>query len=622
LPGFMHNKGEPFRTTTAMAANNMYTVEEIFDTASKAPIMTPTVNESAGDPLKKDVFGLNLGSDYEVPDELIHGRESRTQGLFQYGCHVMGKSESLETIIAKVREFNAQRCKPPLTEHELEAEVFPGLHKFTAERDAQAPKAKAPVPTAPVAPGEVPTPPPEIKVISACDYVERYIQVSDGSRVIDTFGDGQYRIYKEAEFVKEKKGEVLNKKELAKTWLESPDRSICRGIVWEPGHPEFFSEDGFQFYNIYKPADIQPVSEDEYDATIAQKFLVHFEYMFPEKDSREHFLNWFAFTVRYPGVHIPWAPLIVSDDEGTGKGLMFQMLTRLVGTDNAGRIQLSDVERDFNDFLIGKAVILLDEMSKPSKQSTVDRLKLYISEDRVSINTKGIAIREHNIYGNMIIFSNNSDAAFMGAGDRRYWVHKMHTLATPDHFARVGGLFSHKVDGKRVYFDEHLSHFLTWINKRNLSKFNYLERPPTTESKREMIEDSRSQLDVELNDMIDHRVGIFGADIVAFSSILDALEPLNDKKLTNHEIAEVRRILNRRGSSVFCKYPLIPIQNTDNVQHKQYRVRCIRNDKHWQDQSVYELRHELTRSLQMIVVGNTNILPPKFDLVEGDRDAN
>ena len=389
LPGFMHNKGKPF-PTTAVIFDNMYTVESIYKAAAKAPILLRTTDESspatAGDPLKKDAFGLNLGSDYEVPNELIQGRESRTQGLFAYGCHIMGKSESLDTIILKIREFNATNCKPPLTENELDMEVFPGIRKFTAERDAEAPKPKpkpqAPVePVVPTAPGVVPTPPPEIMVLCVDDYLDRYIYISDGMRVIDTHGEGQYREYKEMEFKKDKQGEIMNKKELAKTWLEHSERVTCRGIVWEPSKKGFIHEDNFTFYNTYQPASIEPVADSDYDPAIAEQFLKHFEYMFPEVVSREHFLNWFCFTVLFPGIKIPWAPLIVSDDEGTGKGMMYQMLSRLVGSDNAGRIQLSDVERDFNDFLIGKSVILLDEMSKPRNQSTIDRLKLYISED-------------------------------------------------------------------------------------------------------------------------------------------------------------------------------------------------------------------------------------------------
>lgn len=630
LPGFMHNKGTPFLTKSVIF-DNMHTIESIYKAASKAPILTPTVIESsptnnAGNALKKDAFGLNLGSDYEVPNELVHGEKSRTQGLFAYGCHIMGKSESLETIIKKVREYNTQKCKPPLTEDELEMEVFPGIRKFTAERDAQAPKAKSPVPVVPqvpTAPGEVPqvpTAPVEIRVVSVGDYIDRYIYISDGMRVIDTEGKGQYRVYKEIEFRKAKQGELLNKKELAKTWLEHEHRITCRGMVWEPGKGTISYEDTFPFYNTYQPADIKPMSDEEYDPTIADQFLVHFEYMFPEKAAFEHFMNWFAHTVRYPGIHIPWAPLIISDDEGTGKGLMYQILAMLVGIENAGTIQVSDIEGNFNDFLIGKSVILIDEMSKPKSQSTIDRLKLYIANNRVTINIKGITAREHNIYGNIIIFSNNSDAAFMGAGDRRYWVHKMHTLAASAHFDTIGALFSNQVGDEFVYFDDNIRHFLTWVHKRDLSKFNYRNRPPTTDSKREMIEDSRSLIDVDLNDKIDHRVGIFAADIVAFPLILDSLEHISDRKLNSYEVAEVRKILNKRGSSIFSKSPVKPLKEAENVEAKQYRIRCIRNFDHWKKQGPDSIRHELTRSLQMAVTGN-NVLDPQFNLVEGDRNA-
>lgn len=65
---------------------------------------------------------------FEVPDQIPEG--SRTDTLVKLVCSQQAKGLSDEAIIAAVRAENEARCNPPLSDRELEKEVFPALRRY------------------------------------------------------------------------------------------------------------------------------------------------------------------------------------------------------------------------------------------------------------------------------------------------------------------------------------------------------------------------------------------------------------------------------------------------------------------------------------------------------------
>lgn len=64
---------------------------------------------------------------YSVPDNIPEG--GRTSAMVQLAGALIGKGLSPTAAEAAIREENEQRCNPPLTEEELQREVFPALHR-------------------------------------------------------------------------------------------------------------------------------------------------------------------------------------------------------------------------------------------------------------------------------------------------------------------------------------------------------------------------------------------------------------------------------------------------------------------------------------------------------------
>lgn len=65
---------------------------------------------------------------FKSPEVIKAG--ARVDTLFKMTCSLQAKNLSDEAIKAAVRTENAERCQPPLTEKELEKEVFPALQRY------------------------------------------------------------------------------------------------------------------------------------------------------------------------------------------------------------------------------------------------------------------------------------------------------------------------------------------------------------------------------------------------------------------------------------------------------------------------------------------------------------
>ncbi len=626
LPGFIHQKGEPF-CTTAVILGSVSTVSRLYEAASKAPTLTPVstgtaTKEVSRDKLKKDVFGLDLGSDYELPTATPV--EGRNHALIKYVGHITGTgTRDIEEAQNMVRKIN-NKFDEPLPENELQATVFQSLARYIEdakiadESKAQKAIANHSIPPAPVesivpaAPGAVPAAPAE-PVCVADQLLDRYIFSVEGQKVIDTQATGEYQVCAWPEFKALMKNAGTKKNDLSSQWLSDPERKTCRDVMWYPVDEEFIFDDIYQFYNLYRKPLVEPVTAEEFDISKLDIFFEHLTWLFPIKKDREFFLNWFAKTVTSPTVRIPWAPLLISE-QGAGKGFIFQILAQLLGVENADNITMQSLESQFNPFMMKCSVLLIDEVSKPKQSAMNDKLKAYISEDRLKINRKGMQERTFPVYCNVIMFSNNDDAAHLQDGDRRYWVHKIKGVRDSVYYDHIFSWFKKETKTTKVIYTDNLKHLLRWCYERDLSHFKHNHKPPLTSSKIEMIYASRSDLEIDLQDAIDNREGPFGADIVSVPILKEYLSAKRDDPIKQSESRQISKILNKIASSQMVKNAITTID--DNIPGR-HRVRCVRNAEYWSAQCLADQRREFTRSMQMYLKVQ-EVLPPVLELVEGE----
>lgn len=123
IPGFFHNKSEPFLTSIKQADTDLpsYTVDEVVDGLGIKVGRKSNKVVLKKKPLKSGT-GINsafVGFDpYTMPDKVPEGR--RNSALLAHVGHLRKQEISENEIAKRARSFNQERCKPPMDDSEVE----------------------------------------------------------------------------------------------------------------------------------------------------------------------------------------------------------------------------------------------------------------------------------------------------------------------------------------------------------------------------------------------------------------------------------------------------------------------------------------------------------------------
>lgn len=112
-----------------------------------------------------------------------------------------------------------------------------------------------------------------------------------------------------------------------------------------------------------------------------------------------------------------------------------------------------------------------------------------------------------------------------------------------------------------------------------------------------MIISSRGDLESILTDAMDGRVGPFAADVTSFSAVKAFMSAQLETPLTEALSNKLRNYWGARSRAVMCKSQI----RVDEGGMSRHRVRSIRNHKHWYVADAEALKHELTRSLHLML---------------------
>jgi hypothetical protein len=134
--------------------------------------------------------------------------------------------------------------------------------------------------------------------------------------------------------------------------------------------------------------------------------------------------KWIAYLVQHPGEKIKWALCIVSEIEGTGKGLLARIISKIKGHYNVNEnANFKHLINNHNTLLVGKEVIVLNEISLgdfKSKAEGSNSLKNFIADDFYTCNFKNKPMVVLPNLTNFILFSNDPRVIAANAGGRRY----------------------------------------------------------------------------------------------------------------------------------------------------------------------------------------------------------
>lgn len=234
--------------------------------------------------------------------------------------------------------------------------------------------------------------------------------------------------------------------------------------------------------NLWTGPDIRP-SGNAVTTRDAALFIEFLQRLFPIAEERLYFRDWMAHAVRYPAKRIN-ATVLLRSEHGVGKGFLAEtLLPGLLGKSSVGTVALGDVVGTFNDALVGKTLILIDEVYK-NPESTVNTLKSIQGNKTITLRRKHIPDTTVDNFLNFIMSSNDLLPLPLEREDRRFW---------------VPAFIKHKVSKEEtmLFINTQLKPWLVeqggmqivrdLLETVDLTEFTPWGDPPMTDSKREMI---------------------------------------------------------------------------------------------------------------------------------------
>ena len=247
--------------------------------------------------------------------------------------------------------------------------------------------------------------------------------------------------------------------------------------------------------NIYIP---NYLTEKEGDV----KFLIDFFIWLIGLEKWKIIEQWIAYHLQYPGEKIKWSVVLVSVIEGTGKGLLARIISRILGMDNVNEnANYKHLTNTHNTLLVGTQVLVLNEVSLgdfKSKNEGTNTLKNFVADDYYSCNFKNKPMVKLANLTNILLFSNDITVLGVSNGARRYFFCNI-TRTEQEIIKKTDeGFFKKAWDFADS--DEGASALIYYFNKvvKITKPEMFKARAPITEDLKELIEQSKHPLQKKL----------------------------------------------------------------------------------------------------------------------------
>lgn len=257
---------------------------------------------------------------------------------------------------------------------------------------------------------------------------------------------------------------------------------LIYNINYAPTEEKFIYMDNKKFFNIYKKTNLMTMQEDkidDYDFRHIKELILNL--CENNKEYYNWFCMWLAHQIQNPTGKLPTA-VIFQGEQGTGKGVFKTHILDTIFGNNCQEINQTHLESSFNEYLLGKQIIVANEvMHNENRQTLPNILKNLVTDEFITIQRKfrkDLVIRNYTHW----IFCTNSDNPIkIEEGDRRYSVFKSKKL-------KGGGKKAMEFVKSLVDNKEHeLPHFLQYLKNLEVDYYK-IAQPLMTLAKEDIIE--------------------------------------------------------------------------------------------------------------------------------------
>lgn len=177
------------------------------------------------------------------------------------------------------------------------------------------------------------------------------------------------------------------------------------------------------FDNSIKRNDVIKFTEEHFPH--AKRFIEHvWDNICDSDDSAaRQFLAWIADILQKPDCSPMIAPVLRSEGKGTGKSIVGNIISHLVGTDYAfSTSTAAQIVGNFNAHLANKLFVCGEEMSWGGSVDIGNKIKDCVTSSIQTIEMKGVDVFTLPKYYRLILITNNEWAVNASKDERRYLV--------------------------------------------------------------------------------------------------------------------------------------------------------------------------------------------------------
>jgi len=196
-------------------------------------------------------------------------------------------------------------------------------------------------------------------------------------------------------------------------------------------------------------------------------------------------LDYLSIMVQYPK-HFISVPCLLSTEQETGKTTFAEYVSKMF-EGNTVILRTNDFTDKFNSHWAGKFFVAVDEGDFEDKRTAKDQIKQLSTTNKITLNTKGVAIKQVDSFMKIMVCSNaERDFLNLDKNDKRFWIIPVKSLKNKDEnlkhemFKEIPAFFDfistrqifHK-DSGRMWFEDSIIMNEHWQKVVDESKANW-----------------------------------------------------------------------------------------------------------------------------------------------------
>lgn len=177
-------------------------------------------------------------------------------------------------------------------------------------------------------------------------------------------------------------------------------------------------------FNLWKPFAVQKFKGDYIKNEEAlEMFIKHVDILCNhQKEATDYLIKWIGQMFKYPAEKTILPTMIA--EEGAGRGTLIELMRKMMGEEKVFETATPsrDVWGAFNSLMTSAFFVNLNEMSLKETMGAEGIIKTLITDNAITINSKGISAWKTKSYHRFMTTTNNEDPIKTKKGDRRNFV--------------------------------------------------------------------------------------------------------------------------------------------------------------------------------------------------------